>query len=229
MTQRSHLPALACLLLAAVIAAAASAPMRADAAGAGAQTAMLSPAAAAPEVAPEAACRAATARAEAARRIPDRLLSAIALAESGRKIAGQPELLAWPWTVMAEGRGRYLPSKDAAIAEVEALQSRGVRNIDVGCMQINLHFHPDAFEDLEEAFDPVANAAYAADFLVGLRTQRSSWIMAVGAYHSNTRSLGTAYRQRVFRHWNDEKLRAVKERRAALPDARAGAAPSSRR
>src|SRR3546814_15246449 len=70
---------------------------------------------------------------------------------------------------MAEGRGRFLPSKAAAIEEVRRLQARGIRNIDVGCLQVNLHYHPDAFASLETAFDPEANAAYAADFLVRLR------------------------------------------------------------
>ncbi|MDZ7712446.1 MAG: hypothetical protein U5L06_04740 [Rhodovibrio sp.] len=73
---------------------------------------------------------------------------------------------------MAEGRGRYLPSKAAAIAEVRDLQARGVSNIDVGCMQVNLHWHGDAFESLEQAFDPAYNVAYAAAFLLDLAGQR---------------------------------------------------------
>ena len=36
-------------------------------------------------------------------------------------------------------------------------------------MQVNLGYHPDAFEDLEQAFDPTYNVAYAASFLVELR------------------------------------------------------------
>ena len=35
---------------------------------------------------------------------------------------------------------------------------RGVRQVDVGCMQINLQSHPHAFASLEDAFDPGSNA-----------------------------------------------------------------------
>ena len=64
----------------------------------------------------------------------------------------------------ASGRGHYLNSKAAAIAFVKRLRKRGVSNIDVGCMQINLHYHTDAFANLQDAFDLCRNAGYAADF-----------------------------------------------------------------
>ena len=74
--------------------------------------------------------------------------------ESGRWDAEAQASFAWPWTVTAEGRGRYLPSKAEALAEVRQLRARGLTNIDVGCMQVNLFYHPDAFDDLNQAFDP---------------------------------------------------------------------------
>jgi hypothetical protein len=45
---------------------------------------------------------------------------------------------AWPWTVTAHGRGQFYPSKQAAIAAVRKLKAKGVKNIDGGCMQVNL-------------------------------------------------------------------------------------------
>ena len=36
----------------------------------------------------------------------------------------------------------------AAIAAVTRLRARGIRNIDVGCMQVNLHYHGQHFETL---------------------------------------------------------------------------------
>jgi hypothetical protein len=83
-------------------------------------------------------CESAIAQQERAQRIPPQLLHAISIVESGRWSKGEQENTAWPWTVMAEGKGRYLPSKSAAIREVRALQRRGIRNIDVGCMQVNM-------------------------------------------------------------------------------------------
>ena len=36
--------------------------------------------------------------------------------------------------------------------------------MDVGCMQISFKWHSDNFASLEQAFDPVININYAADF-----------------------------------------------------------------
>lgn len=165
-------------------------------------------------------CRQETVRAEAARDLPPHLLTAIARTESGRWHAGRSESFAWPWTVMAEGKGRFLPSRAAAIREVRNLQARGVRNIDVGCMQVNLYHHPDAFESLEAAFDPAVNVAYAAEFLVDLRREARSWTRAVGQYHSRQAIRGNNYRAKVFKAWRAERHRANRERRARLQAAR---------
>lgn len=159
-------------------------------------------------------CAAETARAEQAHDLPRLLLSAISKTESGRHHAARGERFAWPWTVTAEGKGQYLPSKAAAIARVEALRARGVRNIDVGCMQINLKYHPDAFQSLETALDPAKNVAYAASLLTSLKRTWGSWTRAVGNYHSNTPRFSGPYRVKVFRTLNRERLRAAKEKAA---------------
>ncbi|MCW5698785.1 MAG: transglycosylase SLT domain-containing protein [Rhodospirillales bacterium] len=138
---------------------------------------------------------------ERARSIPRHLLAAIALAETGRWDSANKVSFAWPWTVMAEGQGQFLPSKAAAIATVRELQERGVRNIDVGCMQINLRYHPDAFASLEQAFDPSANAAYAATYLADLFKETGSWESAVARYHSATPEYAGPYREKVKRLW----------------------------
>lgn len=147
--------------------------------------------------APTDLCRMATRREEARNAMPDNLLTAISLVESGRWDETRRARVAWPWTVMAEGRGRYLPSKQAAIAEVRQLQARGVRNIDVGCMQVNLHWHGDAFGSLEEALDPVANAAYAARFLRELHAETGDWDVAAAWYHSRTPERADYYSGKV--------------------------------
>ena len=160
-------------------------------------------------------CRNAVAKANDAGGLPKHLLTAIAQVESGRWNKASGEKLAWPWTVTAQGRGRHLPSKEAALAEVKSLQARGISSIDVGCMQINLRHHPDAFEDLEAALDPGRNVAYAAELLRKLRQQRRSWTRAVGNYHSNTPTLSGPYRVKVFRALFAERRRANEARRAA--------------
>ncbi|MDF1792210.1 MAG: transglycosylase SLT domain-containing protein [Thalassobaculaceae bacterium] len=150
-------------------------------------------------------CVAATRQAEIDNHLPPYLLAAISLAETGRWSSDTKASLAWPWTVMAEGVGRYLPTKEAAIAEVSRLQARGITNIDVGCMQINLYYHGDAFDSLEHAFDPVANAEYAAAFLADLNSTARSWTKAVAQYHSRDEDRGAYYQKKVYALWFDQR------------------------
>jgi hypothetical protein len=147
--------------------------------------------------------------------VPGELMQAVALTESGRWDAAKREKRAWPWTVTAGGKGEFFPTKAAAIAHVRKLQAQGRRNIDVGCMQINLLHHPRAFQDLDEAFDPEANAAYAAAFLNDLRMSTLSWMAAVSQYHSSTPALANAYWRRVNVAWNDARRRANEAMRLA--------------
>lgn len=154
-------------------------------------------------------CAAAVARVEREEAIPPLLLAAISAVESGRRHPRTGEISAWPWAVMAEGKGRYLPSRQAAIAEVEALRARGVRNIDVGCMQINLMHHPRAFASLEDAFDPVRNADYAARFLVELQGKANNWLQAASHYHSQTPEFAELYRAKVVAAWPEESRQPV--------------------
>ncbi len=161
------------------------------------------------------ACADAARAAERARKFPLAVLRAVALAESGRWQGEQRATIAWPWTVTAGGDGRYFATKSDAITHVRALRRDGVRNIDVGCMQINLMHHPRAFEGLEEAFDPSRNAAYAADFLARLYDRSRSWSRAVAFYHSGSPSKGGAYWRRVEKLWNEERSRLFKQARQA--------------
>ncbi len=147
------------------------------------------------------ACERAGLAAEQAAGLPSGLLLAIGRVESGRWDNASGHVIAWPWTINAAGRGQWFPNKEAATGTVRALLGGGTRSIDVGCFQINLMWHPTAFASLEQAFDPDANAAYAARFLLGLFSQTGSWEGAVEAYHSADPALGFAYRQQVFAAW----------------------------
>ncbi|MEH6404541.1 MAG: hypothetical protein V7750_14275 [Sneathiella sp.] len=159
-----------------------------------------------------ATCRSATANTEKKLRLPKRLLNAISLTETGRWHKKNRETIAWPWTVYSEGRGRYLPSKAAAIKEVKMLKAKGVKNIDVGCMQVNLHWHPKAFSSLENAFDPKINAAYAGALLLKLRNESRSWNVAIAHYHSRTKKYNIPYRKKVHKLWQEERRRDTKIR-----------------
>lgn len=133
--------------------------------------------------------------------LPTGLLLAIGRVESGRWDPMRGRVTAWPWTINAAGKGLWFETKEAAAQMVRALLGGGTRSIDVGCFQINLQYHPLAFDNLEQGFDPVANARYAARFLLSLFSRTGSWEAAVEAYHSADPVLGFAYRQQVFSVW----------------------------
>jgi hypothetical protein len=146
-------------------------------------------------------CEQAGLASERAAGLPAGLLLAIGRVESGRWDASRARVTAWPWAINAAGKGQWFDSPQAATDTVRALLDGGTSSIDVGCFQINLMYHPTAFANLEQAFDPVANATYAARFLVSLFGRTGSWEAAVGAYHSADPTLGFAYRQLVFSTW----------------------------
>ena len=162
---------------------------------------LLAPAAhAASRVSPFAMCETAIARVQGARNLPPGLLSALARVESGRPDAAGAAR-PWPWTIDVEGQGRFFATKAEAVAAVRDLQALGVRSIDVGCLQVNLMYHPAAFASVEQAFDPAANAAYAARFLIALHARDDDWTHAIASYHSETPRLGAAYRTKVLAIW----------------------------
>ena len=161
-------------------------------------------------------CRAAVAVAEREAGLPPALLAAIARVESGRRDAASGTVTPWPWTINAEGRGSFFPTKAAAIAAVRELQAQGVRSIDVGCMQVNLNHHPNAFATLEAAFEPLTNARYAARFLGELQASRNDWMAAAGAYHSQTPERAEPYRGMVAQAWASERQGGSTPARDAL-------------
>jgi hypothetical protein len=159
--------------------------------------------------------------------IPVHLLAAIASTESGRYHRALGLNLPWPWTINVEGKGYFFDSKQEAIAAVQKFQSRGIQSIDVGCMQVNLHHHPNAFSSLSEAFDPAYNIAYAAQFLKNNFQEEGSWRKATADYHSHTPVYGEQYAQMVFGAWS-RIINKVADARAGrlVLNAKASATPS---
>ena len=162
-------------------------------------------------------CAEQTARLERLDGIPRHLLSAISVAESGRWDEARQATFAWPWTVTAEGEGRFFATKAEAVDHVRSLRARDVRNIDVGCMQVNLYYHGGAFAGLEEAFDPPTNVAYAARYLKGLFDAARSWTQAAAHYHSTTPEHNRPYKLKVVRLWNQIRRDAAAGNRPARP------------
>lgn len=132
---------------------------------------------------PAALCRQAAATASGETGVPQAILSTILLAESGRRSASGM-LEPWPWTLHAEGRGLWFDSAAAARKALTDMTAAGVTNIDIGCFQINLHWHGASYPAPDALLDPMANALHAARFLADLHAASGDWRIAAGRYHS---------------------------------------------
>ena len=154
-------------------------------------------------------CRQAIAAAERAHGIPSHLLAAIARVESGRRDQASGTFNPWPWTINFDGQGSFYDSKAQAVTAAVWMRPRAAMSVDVGCMQISLTKHPDAFATMDQAFDPMSNADYGARFLLQLYEKTVSWPKAVGMYHSATADLGHDYQEKVYAAWPEEQKLAT--------------------
>ena len=138
--------------------------------------------------------------------IKTHLLQTISSVETGRWDYNKEKFISWPWTINVNGKGQHFNTKEEAVAEVKRLQAGGTKNIDVGCMQISLKYHSDAFNSLEDAFEPEINVEYSAKFLKKLYNRRQDWQKAAMDYHSKIPSKGQKYRKKLVERYDEMKL-----------------------
>lgn len=132
--------------------------------------------------------------------IPSDLLWSIACVESGRsnnKIPIQP----WPWTINVQKKGYFFKNKQDCLKAIKCLIKKGYQSIDVGCMQINLKYHPHAFSSIEDALDIQKNITYGAKFLKSLFKKYKNWHMAIAHYHSSKAHHHRSYQKKVMDLW----------------------------
>ncbi len=130
--------------------------------------------------------------------VPYDVLLAISVVETGRN--DEP----WPWTVNIGGEGHWPESKAEAVVLVDQALQTGLTNVDLGCFQLNLYWHAQAFQSVEDMLDPAKNAAYAAEFLATKYADTGDWSAAAAAYHSATPDYAEQYQTRF-----DEALAAL--------------------
>ena len=143
-------------------------------------------------------CENAARQAAAEAGVPADVLLAIALTETGRVLDGA--VRPWPWAVNLEGRGHWFDSPAQALAFAESALAAGRTGFDLGCFQINWHWHGAHFASPRALLDPLAGARYAAALLAGLAQELGSWDRAAGAYHSRRPHLAARYRARFEAH-----------------------------
>ncbi|NEV62420.1 transglycosylase SLT domain-containing protein [Thiorhodococcus minor] len=136
------------------------------------------------------------------------LLYAVALQES-RHRAGPRRSAPWPYTLRGPEGPQFLPSRPQAARALGRLMAKhGALSIDVGLMQVNLHWHGGKVADPAQLLDARTNLEIAADILVeAIRSAPGDLELGVGRYH----------------HWKDERIARAYGRRV-LRMARAMAA-----
>ncbi len=130
----------------------------------------------------------------------------MALVESGRPDPVTGLISPWPWTIQTKGQGHFYETPAEAIRDAKAHLRAGNALIDVGCLQVDLFHHPNAFRTLDSAFDPAANIDYAAGYLAELAHARGSWLEAVAAYNAGDPADGLAYLAKVLLQWKGVRL-----------------------
>lgn len=175
-------------------------------------------------------CEGAIARGAARAGVPQEVLHAISLTETGRNDGGR--FRPYPWAINREGKGYWFGSREEALAFAKQSLMDGRPSFDVGCFQINYHWHGKNFPSLEAMFDPDKGASYAAQFLRSLYAERGDWSLAAGAYHSQTPERAGIYRarfDRIFAGLSGKPLPVVVAAAEPEPTDAAPAAPKKSR
>lgn len=103
----------------------------------------------------------------------------------------------YPWTLnVNKGQGvragsRRYANQQAAATALQAFINSGIRNIDVGLMQVNLHFHNNKVSNALSLLDPYTNLSVAAQILKEVNT--GDITTTVAHYHSRNHALGSHY------------------------------------
>ncbi len=124
------------------------------------------------------ACEAQILRASARYGVPAGILYSVGLAETGQRGSLQP------YALNVDGKAVFARSADEAVAIFDQAKRDGAKLIDLGCMQINQHYHGQDFAGIREMLDPALNVDYAARFLRELHGRYQTWSMAVARYHA---------------------------------------------
>ena len=116
--------------------------------------------------------------ASALHKVPLGVLYAVGMTETGKKGSLHP------YALNIEGKTVFTASEQEAMQTFKDARRSGAKLIDLGCMQINHHYHGSNFASPNEMLNPRKNVEYAAKFLSELRVQEGSWTMAVARYHA---------------------------------------------
>lgn len=129
------------------------------------------------------------------------LLYAVAITESAVG-AGNGNIKPEPYVIRTSEGPSYFSNKEEAELAL-ATATTFSSNVDVGMMQINLHFHPH--DDPSVLLDPVINLRTGAKYLKKMMETTTDPIIGVGRYHSWTKERAEWYGARVWKTYHNLK------------------------
>lgn len=126
------------------------------------------------------------------------LLYAITLEESGEYDAGSGLLRPWPYQLHYQGKTTKYPSKKAAIEQIRKWEKEGVRNYDIGPLQINRRWHGHRVPELADLLT-VEQSLDLAAYLIAETIQLSGEDeeLGIGRYRSWKENEARAYAQKI--------------------------------
>jgi len=113
----------------------------------------------------------------------------------------------WPWTLnvnssnntdITPGPRRYATRKSAEKA-LDFFIKKGITNVDVGLMQINLKWHGEKVDNKLSLLDPQTNLLVAAQILRDVKDPNSKF-QTVARYHSFNPKHGNGYAKKVLHY-----------------------------
>jgi hypothetical protein len=138
----------------------------------------------------------------AERGIPNTLLYAIALTESGQQLKPADVYRPWPWTLNIAGRGYFFDSRLAAWQALTVSLQAGQQSVDIGLMQVNWRYHQDRLGSPWQALEPYHNLRVGAEILQDCYENKHDWWTSVGCYHApKNHQRADQYRRRVVSRW----------------------------
>lgn len=127
------------------------------------------------------------------------VLYAVALLESARA-ASRATVHPWPWVIRGPDGPQFFDSSEHAQRELSRLvEITDRRALDVGLMQVNLHWHGHRVAEPAQLLDPQINLQIAASILAEcVRSAPRDLELAIGRYHSWREEAARAYGRRAL-------------------------------
>lgn len=111
------------------------------------------------------------------------ILYAVALIESAKK-KDLKAITPWPWAINKSGKAILPASKHEANIILTKTLAEGNRHIDIGLMQINLHWHGHRVDKPEHLLNPSINLELGAKLLSeAIQSAPNDLELGIGRYH----------------------------------------------